>query len=218
MHMLKTLRKTSLAVGLVMSLFAGAANAVDPVYGAATLTFEEFGNAGVGIPLTTYQGFSFDAGTYVTTAGPIDAPNNYLTMTDPATIRRGDGLAFYFDSVDYSARGGDTREFFFIYHFADGSSLDNRNTNSADPGNFKTSVGSVLTEASGISDRLITSFSIVSKQPDDITLVGLDNFRFRVEQAELATPVPEPETYAMLLAGLGLMGWVGRRRSRQREA
>jgi hypothetical protein len=31
------------------------------------------------------------------------------------------------------------------------------------------------------------------------------------------TPVPEPETYAMLLAGLGLLGFVARRR-RQREA
>jgi hypothetical protein len=31
-----------------------------------------------------------------------------------------------------------------------------------------------------------------------------------------AVPVPEPETYAMLLAGLGLMGFVARRR-KQRE-
>ena len=30
----------------------------------------------------------------------------------------------------------------------------------------------------------------------------------------LAAPVPEPETYAMLLAGLGLMGAVARRRSK----
>jgi len=28
------------------------------------------------------------------------------------------------------------------------------------------------------------------------------------------TPVPEPETYAMLLAGLGVMGAIARRRSR----
>ncbi len=27
----------------------------------------------------------------------------------------------------------------------------------------------------------------------------------------VATPVPEPETYAMLLAGLGLLGWKFRR-------
>jgi hypothetical protein len=32
--------------------------------------------------------------------------------------------------------------------------------------------------------------------------------------ASLVTPVPEPETYAMLLAGLGLIGVIGRRRSR----
>ncbi len=30
-----------------------------------------------------------------------------------------------------------------------------------------------------------------------------------------AAPVPEPETYAMLLAGLGLMGFIGRRRKQQ---
>lgn len=34
-------------------------------------------------------------------------------------------------------------------------------------------------------------------------------------QVELTTPVPEPETYAMLLAGLGLMGAVARRRRKQ---
>jgi hypothetical protein len=28
-------------------------------------------------------------------------------------------------------------------------------------------------------------------------------------------PIPEPETYAMLLAGLGLLGWVGRRRKQK---
>jgi len=33
--------------------------------------------------------------------------------------------------------------------------------------------------------------------------------------AFLAAPVPEPETYAMMLAGLGLMGAIVRRRKRQ---
>jgi hypothetical protein len=28
----------------------------------------------------------------------------------------------------------------------------------------------------------------------------------------LQNPVPEPATYAVLLGGLGLLGWVGRRR------
>jgi hypothetical protein len=37
--------------------------------------------------------------------------------------------------------------------------------------------------------------------------VGIDNISLSV------TPVPEPETYALLLAGLGLMGFVARRRN-----
>jgi hypothetical protein len=32
------------------------------------------------------------------------------------------------------------------------------------------------------------------------------------------TPVPEPETYAMLLAGLGLMGTIARRRNKSKSA
>jgi hypothetical protein len=34
----------------------------------------------------------------------------------------------------------------------------------------------------------------------------------KLAQATLAAPVPEPETYAMLLAGLGVVGAVARRR------
>ena len=36
--------------------------------------------------------------------------------------------------------------------------------------------------------------------------------------APTTAPIPEPETYAMMLAGLGLMGFVARRRKRQAAA
>jgi len=35
---------------------------------------------------------------------------------------------------------------------------------------------------------------------------------YSINSAAVATPVPEPETYAMLLAGLGVVGFVARRR------
>jgi len=41
-----------------------------------------------------------------------------------------------------------------------------------------------------------------------IAQIGVDNSAF-------VASVPEPETYAMLLAGLGLVGWVGRRRKQK---
>ncbi|MEX8518464.1 MAG: PEP-CTERM sorting domain-containing protein [Leptothrix sp. (in: b-proteobacteria)] len=36
--------------------------------------------------------------------------------------------------------------------------------------------------------------------------------------SNIAAPVPEPESYAMLMAGLGVLGWVGRRRRAARAA
>ena len=43
------------------------------------------------------------------------------------------------------------------------------------------------------------------------------NFEVQPGDAPLLLAVPEPETYAMMLAGLGLMGFVARRRSKQPE-
>ena len=37
----------------------------------------------------------------------------------------------------------------------------------------------------------------------------------RLEVSLVAVPVPEPETYAMMLAGLGALGWLARRRRTQ---
>ena len=47
-----------------------------------------------------------------------------------------------------------------------------------------------------------------------ITSTGSDNFleAARLEGTLSISPIPEPETYAMLLAGLGLMGFIARRR------
>ncbi len=41
---------------------------------------------------------------------------------------------------------------------------------------------------------------------------------FEMDNMKFAAAVPEPETYAMLLAGLGLMGFIARRRSKNAAA
>lgn len=46
------------------------------------------------------------------------------------------------------------------------------------------------------------------------TTAGSGNFNLQAQDQLYITPVPEPETYMMLLAGLGLMGFVARRRQR----
>lgn len=45
--------------------------------------------------------------------------------------------------------------------------------------------------------------------------VAIDNIRLEGGNPLNIAPVPEPETYAMFLAGLGLMGGIARRRKRQ---
>ena len=51
---------------------------------------------------------------------------------------------------------------------------------------------------------------------DDLQGTGPDNYE--VSGVMLLAPVPEPEIYAMMAAGLSLLGWVGRRRKLQTAA
>jgi hypothetical protein len=64
---------------------------------------------------------------------------------------------------------------------------------------FSVSAASITLNASG------GSFAAIGAQPQNILKFGFT-----------ATPVPEPETYALLLAGLGMVGMISRRRRDQR--
>jgi len=66
----------------------------------------------------------------------------------------------------------------------------------------------------GWSDAMLNGFSLEG-------LAGATTIQFRTHYSNatngtdamfLASAIPEPETYAMMMAGLGLMGWVTRRR------
>lgn len=71
---------------------------------------------------------------------------------------------------------------------------------------------STTVTATNAQDDLPQLFAVNWKGVDEIRFSGysshivVDNLQLKI------TPVPEPETYAMLMAGLGVMGFVARRR------
>ena len=72
--------------------------------------------------------------------------------------------------------------------------------------------GQVLSslDLSGVTNQAIEGVTVDEK--GTIYLVAEDSGMPNSKLFVLTAPVPEPETYAMLLAGLGLLGVVARRR------
>lgn len=60
--------------------------------------------------------------------------------------------------------------------------------------------------------------TVVVKSWDSSVQINTGNAFVATDVAGLVTAIPEPETYAMLLSGLGLMGLVGRRRRKATAA
>ncbi|WP_235835188.1 PEP-CTERM sorting domain-containing protein [Piscinibacter terrae] len=61
-------------------------------------------------------------------------------------------------------------------------------------------------------DNGSVDFAGVTATAFTISAVGGDGFYSVSEFAAIGTPVPEPETYALMLAGLGVVGFMARRR------
>ena len=73
----------------------------------------------------------------------------------------------------------------------------------------------VATTSYLLRDSETSSFvGFVSSSPLASVVVGTygDGYWLTANNVTLAMPVPEPGTYGMMLAGLGVVGWLARRR------
>ena len=101
---------------------------------------------------------------------------------------------------DYNIEGGS----FGLYSDADGDGMNGTLISSTTFGSNNTSLTADSVAAGSYY------FVVAGNASGD--LGGIYNFTTNT------APVPEPETYALMLAGLGLLGFVGKRRMRQSSA
>jgi hypothetical protein len=86
-----------------------------------------------------------------------------------------------------------------------------------------TNIGNVLNNGNGFADWVLGTVSLAGQDATDGILfhavwnnasAGAESFFLLSAGGQPPTAIPEAETYAMLLAGLGLMGFIARRRKR----
>lgn len=195
------------------------------------MTFDDIAipTSSTGTPLFTalanYLGFSLGSATYVT--GYTGSANHYLVTNAAIRITRTDNSSFYFNSMDFWARGEDARKFYFIYQFTDGSLLNTGEAGTKEYFDTSFAIQTKLTDTS----QLIRSLTIAPRKTDSIaeyTYIGLDNLQFGVEQTAdngntgggnngggsgNAAAVSAPAPAGLLLAGLMLAALLPRRRN-----
>jgi len=126
----------------------------------------------------------------------LDTDSNNSMFQEVATVIG----ATYYLTFDYSGRTGVPSESNPIDAFWNGTSLTHIfSSGIGEIGNHWTTVGFYVVGTG--NDRLSFSASGIS-----------DSYGGSLDNVTLIAAVPEPETYAMMLAGLGLMGFVASRR------
>lgn len=135
----------------------------------------------------------------------FNATGNSLTLT---TNDRTQAIEFDFaspvDAFGFNF-GGTNETWHLIAYGAGGTILEELDLPVLDTGNDGDWRG--IAAAGIVSAKLYNTAFDVGTDSGSLDYVVLDNFTY------LAAPVPEPETYALMLAGLGLVGLITRRRA-----
>ena len=221
-------RKTLFVAAAAAMFSAGAASAAGPVYTGTYAdmylkqnTFpsglnEEsvFLDAALSSTITGHVGSQTDARlvSFSSTTDVLDAANGF------ATIKAQDG---FINNITITAPGYWFEDLIFSVNLTPNSNSDlsvtaKDKTGGTDSYASWTTLGDWVNGENRIlvlstPGNLMQSVTINSQLGFE-SVGGLD----QLKQTEISgvTPVPEADTYAMLLAGLGMMGFIARRRTR----
>ena len=142
------------------------------------------------------NGGSYDVIESITNNTGTAFSDFHLSITEPANAP-GNGVVF--TSFNSST--------------LDGFTLDSPSVNQPSPFNSSGPRDLNFTGALAVGDTANASFHLSPFDP------GTGNsYTFTITQTPTVSPIPEPETYAMLLAGLGLMGAIARRRTTKHDS
>lgn len=205
---------------------------------AATITFDEFsaGNSNAAVTsLYAPLGVSFDTGNSGIWSG--------LSQGDPGNwaLEGSNGSAFLGNNGINN--GGSYITGILFSTLMSGVSFDVARSNGSSSGQALVASaynGSTLLSSQSIVLGSVNSWTsvlfgiggisslIITGSATGFSPFGLDNLQFNATGNTLlsgldvsridVTPIPEPETYAMMLAGLGLLGFISRHRKQKSTA
>ncbi|GJJ01084.1 hypothetical protein RugamoR64_16220 [Duganella rhizosphaerae] len=199
------------SIKTILSTVAFAAGCSAPLAFADTITFDnaDLTNVAFRPSIFTTQGFVFTALDYQIVKGGVQPYSNGTNVlefapydivahasTNAVTFRRQDAALFNLNSLEFSPgdyAGSDAR-MGIKGVFADGSTITSV---------LETHHGSGLTPVDFLGWNGLASVVLTGNLASQ-SYVQVDNIN--------VTAVPEPETYAMLLGGLALVGFVSSKR------